>query len=155
MAVEIERKFLVVGDAWRPAASRRERLRDGLIAASDGRKVRVRLYEGRATLAVKSKRHGGVRAEFEYDIPVRDAEELLAQHCGPYVVEKVRHSLRFQDFAWDVDEYEGLLRGVVIAEIELRSTQREIPLPDWVGAEITDNPDYRKINMLNAALEKA
>jgi adenylate cyclase len=154
MATEIERKFLVADASWRAAAFRSERLVDGLVAAAEGRKVRVRLYEDRAPLPIKSPRDGLKRAEFEYEIPIADATELIAKHCGEKVLVKTRHYVEHMGFIWQIDEYQGLLQGVVIAEIELDSETDDAPLPGWIGREVTYDPDYRKINMLNARLAR-
>lgn len=154
MSVEIERKFLVAGDEWRSLSRRREKIVDGLVSASDGRKVRVRLYEDRATLTVKSAKQGLTRAEFEYEIPVADAAEMIANHCGDKVLIKTRHSLDDMGHAWQIDEYEGLLAGVVVAEVELASEQEFVALPEWVGREISDDPDYSKIDLLKARLRQ-
>ncbi|MGJ0391639.1 MAG: CYTH domain-containing protein [Methylocystis sp.] len=150
MATEIERKFLLEDGSWRAAAYKRELLVDGLVAASDGRKVRVRLYEDRATLTIKNSRDGLKRTEFEYEIPLADATELIAKHCGEKVLAKIRHYVEHMGFIWEIDEYVGLLEGVVIAEVELDSEDDHVPLPAWIGREITYDPDYRKINLLNA-----
>jgi len=152
MPIEIERKFLVVGDVWRRLAHKREKLTDGLIAAAEGRKVRVRLHEDRATLAIKGVKNGMARAEFEYEIPVADAMALITEHCGDKVVAKTRHFIAHAGRTWTVDEYEGLLAGIVVAEVELDAAGEEPLLPEWVGREITDDADYRKINLLNARL---
>ncbi len=150
MPLEIERKFLLSNDGWRSLVRDSETLRDGLLTASPSGKVRVRTYRDRATLALKSATHGLVRSEYEYVIPTVDAEEMLARHCGNNVLEKIRHYIDFQGFTWEVDEYRGLLSGVIIAEIELDSVDVDLPLPPWVGAEITGDPTYKKLNMLSA-----
>ena len=150
MPQEIERKFLVRSDAWRALVTRSERLRDGLVAASDGRKVRVRLYEDRAMLTIKSRSEGGSRAEFEYEIPRDHAQELLALHCGIDTLEKTRHHVPFEGFVWEIDVYEGELSGVVLAEVELDRIDREVPIPEWAGEEVTDRAEYRKTAMLEA-----
>jgi CYTH domain-containing protein len=144
MALEIERKFLVVDDAWRAGCVRAERLIDGLLATSKGRKVRVRIYGDRATLAIKTRRKGRVREEFEYEIPLPDAQRLLANECGDNILVKTRHYVPHSGFTWEIDVYEGVLAGVVIAEIELPTAQTEPPLPRWVGREVSDDPLYRK-----------
>jgi CYTH domain-containing protein len=150
MAVEIERKFLVADESWRAACVGSERLRDGLIAASDDRKVRVRIYENRATLTVKTGLEGRTRGEFEYEIPMKDAEELLASHCSDNILTKTRYRAPYQGFTWEIDVYDGILSGVVLAEVELQDANAAVPLPDWIGREVTGDPRYRKINMLNA-----
>jgi CYTH domain-containing protein len=150
MPLEIERKFLIKNDSWRRSIVRSERLRDGIVAASDGRKVRVRLYEHRATLTVKSKEERGRRAEFEYEIPRDHAEEMLAYHCGTNTLEKTRHSIPFEGRMWEVDVYAGLLAGVVLAEVELDRIDQAVAVPDWAGEEVTGRPEFKKIEMLKA-----
>jgi adenylate cyclase len=153
MPVEIERKFLVLNDSWRAHVTRSERLRDGLVAASDDRKVRVRLYEDRATLTVKTKQERGRRQEFEYEIPHAHALEMLAL-CAPTVIEKTRHHVPHRGRNWELDVYEGLLQGVVLAEVELASIDQPVAIPDWAGAEVTDRPEYKKINLLRERMAR-
>ena len=155
MGIEIERKFLVANDKWRRRYTRKQKLRDGLIASTAESKVRVRLYENKATLTVKSKAVGGVRAEFEYEIPVADANELLENHCMNMILEKTRFYVLHEGFEWEVDVYEGVLAGMVLAEVELTRSDVEVPLPDWIGREVTGDPEYKKINMLRTRMEAA
>jgi CYTH domain-containing protein len=150
VSVEIERKFLVAHDGWRKVVSRSAKIRDGLIAMSNDRKTRVRILDGRATIAVKGQRRGLARAEFEYEIPVADAEEMLLTMCDDRVLEKTRSYIRHGGLTWEIDVYDGLLEGVVIAEVELDRADREVPLPDWVGREITGDVSYSKVKMLAA-----
>ena len=152
MATEIERKFLLANDGWRKQYARQQRIRDGLIATAAGRKVRVRAYDDRATLTVKAKTSGSGDAEYEYEIPLGDAEELLATHCDGRVLSKTRYYVPYKGFTWEIDEYDGVLSGVVLAEVELPRDNVEVPLPPWVGAEITGRPEYKKSNMRAARL---
>lgn len=152
MAIEIERKFLLADDGWRRIAVRHDRLRDGLLAATADRKVRVRIYGDRATLAIKARTDGIRNAEYEYAIPMADAEELLARHCDGNLLAKTRHYVPYKGFMWEIDVYEGLLAGVVLAEVEIPRENTDVPLPPWVGAEVTGNPDYKKINLQKARL---
>ncbi len=147
MFVEIERKFLVADGSWRSQAVRHEHLRDGLISHSPERKVRVRIRDGSATLTIKAKKQGIRDVEFEYPIPLSDAQELLASHCGGLVLDKTRYYVPHAGFEWHVDVYEGALDGVVLAEVELADEHGEPPLPRWVGAEVTGRPEYKKINL--------
>lgn len=149
MSIEIERKFLLASDRWRALVQRSEYIRDGLISATDGRKTRVRIVGSRATLTVKTKRIEGRRGEFKYDIPMVDAESLM-ECCGTNVLEKVRHYVEFSGVVWEVDEYEGVLKGVILAEVELDDIHQTIVIPDWIGREVTGQPPYSKTNMLNA-----
>lgn len=151
MALEIERKFLVSGDAWRAAATHSERILDGLLATSKGRKVRVRLYGDRATLAMKTRKRGCVRFEFEYDIPLADARHMLQSECGGRVLAKTRHYVPFAGKTWEVDEYETPLAGVVLAEVELTAADQELLLPSWVGRDVTDDPAFRKSRLFAGA----
>lgn len=155
MATEIERKFLVVSDAWRSLCTRRQQIRDGLVAMTDDRKVRVRILARKATLTIKVRRAGNTNTEFEYEIPMADAEVLLASHCGPHVLTKTRYDVPCAGFLWQVDVYEGILAGVILAEVELPRAGIHVPLPDWVGKEVTGLPEYRKYNMLNVRLKRA
>ncbi len=150
MAAEIERKFLVTGDAWRQQAHKIENLTDGLLAASPGGLLRVRIYDDHATLTLKSAAQGLVRDEYEYRIPLADADEMLRLHCNGEILEKTRHHVTFGGFTWHVDEYRGALQGIILAEVELDHPQAQVPLPGWTGREVTGNPDYQKARMLRA-----
>ena len=147
MALEIERKFLVSSDDWESAVTRSIRIRDGLIASSNGQKARVRITDSKATITLKGQKRGLIRNEFEYAIPYSDAEEMLRTMCDGHVLEKVRHFVPHAGEVWSVDVYDGILRGVVIAEIELKHADQQIELPDWIGKEVTNDPRYRKINL--------
>lgn len=152
MAVEIERKFLVTSECWKEEAVRSVQLRDGLISSSDRGKVRVRITDDKATLAIKGPRSGLSREEYEYEIPVEDAVALLNRHCGGAILEKTRFFVPCGELVWKVDVYSGVLSGVVIAEIELPAEDADFDRPSWVGIEVTGQEEYRKINMLNARL---
>ena len=154
MALEIERKFLVANDGWKHSIVRSMRIRDGLIANNKGHKARVRIANGVATIALKSRRCGPVRDEFEYAIPLLDAEKMLRTMCDGNVLDKVRHFTLHAGNTWNVDVYEGVLDGVVLAEIELMDVDQKFTLPEWIGAEVTTDPKYRKINMVAARLDK-
>lgn len=153
MAIEIERKFLVASERWREHVAGTQTLKDGLVARDDDAKVRVRSYGERATLTVKSRRVGMRREEFEYDIPHADAEALF-RLCGDHVLEKTRHFVPWHGCTWEIDVYHGLLDGVVIAEVELPSETSPLVLPDWIGAEVTADPRYKKVNMLRERLAR-
>jgi len=150
MAVEIERKFLVVDDGWKNSIVRSVRICDGLIARNNGQKVRVRIADGVATIAIKSRRRGPARSEFEYAIPYSDTEEMLRTMCGDIVLHKVRHFVSYGSNTWQIDVYDGLLEGVVLAEIELTDADQKLTLPDWLGEEVTADPRYKKVNMVAA-----
>jgi CYTH domain-containing protein len=151
--VEIERKFLVSNDEWRQLAVRSVRLRDGLIAAYKDRKVRVRIAgDDIATVAIKGPRIGIAQAEFEYEIPIADAERMLSTICADDTLEKQRFFVEDAGGTWHVDVYSGVLQGVVIAEIELKDESQPLIIPRWIGKEVTGDPFFKKINMRARAL---
>ena len=154
MPIEIERRFLVQTEEWRAKCVSSVRLRDGLIVASDGRKVRVRIANDQATLTIKGARVGPGREEFEYPIPIEDGERLLDHHCGGRVLVKTRHVVSEAGCLFEVDVYEGILEGVIIAEIELSDPDQPFPRPAWLGEEVTGKAEYRKINMLQQRLSQ-
>lgn len=148
MSLEIERKFLVAHDGWKSAVTRSVKITDGLVSMFNGRKTRVRIIDSHATLTVKSEHKGPVRSEFEYAIPGADAEEMLRTMCDDRVLAKTRNYVSHDGLTWEIDVYEGLLEGVVIAEVELDREDRRLELPDWVGREVTGDANYTKLKML-------
>lgn len=150
MKIEMERKFLLGSDIWRSLVARSETIRDGLLNLSADIRTRVRINGRHSTLTVKTKRLRGQCEEFEYDIPLEDAERLIS-HCGDNVIYKERHYVNHAGLIWEIDEYKGVLNGIVLAEVELETFDQTVVLPDWVGREVTSEPQYRKINMLQAA----
>ena len=152
-SVEIERKFLVVHDEWKQSAVRSVSIRDGLIAVYNDRKVRVRISGAIATIAIKGPRTGIVRPEFEYEIPITDAERMLSTLCQDDTLEKQRFFVEHAGAKWYIDVYGGLLQGAVIAEIELKQESQEPILPGWIGKEVTGDPFHKKINMRARALK--
>jgi adenylate cyclase len=149
VGIEIERKFLLASDRWRSLVQRQVLIEDGLVAANEDRKTRVRIIGDKATLAVKTKRVAGAREEFEYDIPMTDARRLMT-YCGSNVTVKKRHYVQHAGLTWEIDEYDGLLKGVILAEVELSAVDQQVDLPEWIGPEVTAQPPYSKINMLRA-----
>jgi adenylate cyclase len=119
MPQEIERKFLLAHDGWKSSVVKSARIRDGLVAIFNGRKARVRVIEDHATIALKGAHEGLGRSEFEYTIPISDAEEMLRTMCDDRVLEKVRNYVPYAGLTWEIDVYDGILKGVVIAEVEL------------------------------------
>ena len=144
MALEIERKFLVTGD-FKAEAFSSDRIAQGYICASKGRTVRVRIREGRGYLTIKgpSADSGLSRFEWEKEIPLNEAEELLSLSETP-IVDKTRHLIRNTDgrHLWEVDEFHGENEGLVVAEIELQSGDESFDRPDWLGPEVTGDRRY-------------
>ena len=147
MGREIERKFLVVGEAWRTAAQG-ELCRQGFLANSESRTVRVRRLGEGASLTIKGAQVGATRREYEYPIPVADADEMLDQLCEGPLIEKRRFTVRHGDHVWEVDEFLGDNAGLVVAEVELASEDEAVALPPWVGEEVTHDPRYLNANLV-------
>lgn len=141
MPVEIERKFLVVGDEWRSLAQGK-RYRQGYLVTDPDRTVRVRIVDNHAYLTIKGKSTGISRAEFEYEIPLADAEELLDTLCLHPLIEKTRYQIPVDDLVWEVDEFAGENQGLIIAEVELEAEDQAIALPSWVGEDVSADPRY-------------
>lgn len=147
MALEIERKFLVRGDGWRGLAEPMT-IKQGYVPVEGHRTVRVRIAGARAWLTLKSPAKGIVRQEFEYLIPVADAEAMLKSICGN-VVEKNRYRIPAadKDLFWEVDEFLGANAPLVTAEIELPDEAAAVEMPDWVGTEVTEDHRYKNDNL--------
>lgn len=144
MGVEIERKFLVQGEGWRQGAG--QRLVQGYLNRDKARTVRVRMAGEQAFLTIKGVSRGATRAEFEYPIPVADAQALLALCEGP-LVDKTRYRIPLGDVVWEVDVFAGENTGLVVAEVELPSEEAAFERPDWLGAEVTQDPRYFNSNL--------
>ena len=147
MGEEIERKFLVADDRWREGASG-TRYRQGFLSTDPDRVVRVRIAGSKATLTIKGRTVGARRSEFEYPLPLEDAEELLDQLCMRPLIEKVRYTVVVGAHTWEVDVFEGDNEGLVVAEVELEREDEPFERPDWVGAEVTDDPRYFNANLI-------
>lgn len=147
MAKEIERKFLIANDSWKTKVEGSNSFLQAYIATGDDRSIRVRIIDrSRARLTIKLGRDMLVRDEFEYDIPVSDAEELMLAAIG-IVLEKTRHRVEYHGFVFEIDEFAGFYHGLVVAEVEMRSTEDRPDLPDWIGREVTGDKRYSNMAM--------
>ncbi len=147
MGTEIERKFLVTDDAWAAAPPRR--YEQGYLNRDPRRTVRVRIVEDQAWLTVKGLNRGATRAEFEYAIPLADAQALLLLCDGP-LVRKLRRVIVHEGATWEVDEFLAENDGLVVAEIELQAPEQPFARPPWLGAEVTHDPRYFNSNLATA-----
>ncbi|ESQ90774.1 adenylate cyclase [Asticcacaulis sp. AC460] len=148
MGTEIERKFLVTGD-FRPFAASQHRIVQGYLTTNRDCTVRVRVMDDKAFLTIKGKssEDGLERAEWEYPIPVADAEAML-QLPGIQSLAKVRFKVPIGGHTWEVDVFEGANQGLVMAEIELGSRDEAFERPEWVGEEVTGAPRYYNSQLL-------
>jgi len=142
MPMEIERKFLVLGDAWRAQVSRSLPMRQGYLSREAGKaSVRVRLEGEQAKLNIKAAVVGAARAEYEYDIPPQQAREMLDTLCVGRL-EKTRHYIERDGLTWEVDEFINDNAGLVVAEVELEHADQPFPHPAWLGREVTEERRY-------------
>lgn len=147
MGVEIERKFLVQGDAWKTLGEP-VFFRQGYLSSQKERTVRVRIEGDRAVITIKGKSVGAVRGEWEYSIPVQDAAELLDGLCEHPLIEKYRRKIAVGAHVWEVDEFLGANAGLVVAEIELRAEDEAFDKPEWIADEVTDDARYYNSNLV-------
>lgn len=145
MGKEIERKFMVKKDTWRNVKG--TRYCQGYLNSAKERNVRVRTMEDKACLTIKGIAIGASRMEFEYEIPLQDANELL-EICEKPLIEKTRYKVQEGGFVWEVDEFFRENQGLIVAEVELESEDQEFPKPDWVGEEVTGDPRYFNSNLI-------
>jgi adenylate cyclase len=154
MGIEIERKFLLASDAWRAEVSRSQRLVQGYLvsaaAVTSGAarsSVRVRIGGDQAWLNIKSSNLGVARQEYEYEVPLADAEAMLARLCDG-VVEKIRHYVAHANHEFEIDEFFGANDGLVVAELELDSVDEAYERPAWLGQEVSGLPRYYNLNLI-------
>lgn len=147
MAIEIERKFLVTSDAFKAEAERFQPYRQGYMIGSEKASVRVRISGDQARLNIKSATLGVTRQEYEYPIPVEDAQRILDDLCEKPLVEKVRYYVRHGAHLWEVDVFEGDNAGLVVAEIELDAVDEPFEQPVWLGEEVSDDARYYNSNL--------
>ncbi|MGJ3250579.1 MAG: CYTH domain-containing protein [Elainellaceae cyanobacterium] len=148
MGQEIERKFLVVGDEWRSHACGTP-YRQGYIPTHSGVTVRVRIAGEMGYLTLKGLTSGISRSEFEYAIPVEDAKHMLDELCDRPLIEKTRYRLSIEGTIWEVDEFEGENRGLILAEVELTHPNQSVSIPGWVGQEVSNDPRYFNAYLAN------
>ncbi len=142
MAQEIERKFLVRDEDWREAATRAIPLKQGYLCADPRVTVRVRIAGDAAWLTLKGASRGISRSEYEYSLPLDEAESMLAELALSGVVEKTRYLVPHAGRRWEVDVFEGANRGLVLAEVELARADERPEIPPWAGEEVSGDERY-------------
>ncbi len=141
MGLEIEKKFLKKNDNWKQFVSEEKEITQGYLNANPNRTVRVRIAGKRGFLTIKSKSKGSVRSEFEYEIPIEDATELI-ELCEKPILSKTRFIVKFENHTWEIDVFEKENKGLVVAEIELSKEDEFFLTPDWIGKEVTEETKY-------------
>ena len=153
MAIEIEHKYLVVNESYKHLESDVIEIRQGYLSRNPQRTVRVRTWNQTGYLTVKGITRGSSRKEYEYEIPYKDALDMLML-CEPPIIHKCRHILDYKGHRWEVDEFHGDLAPLITAEIELTSENEEYVLPPFVGANVTGDPRYYN-SALSASSKKS
>ncbi len=142
MAIEIERKFLVIGDQWRNLGTGKP-YRQGYIRTQNPETtVRVRIAGDQGYLTIKGKKQGISRTEFEYEIPLAEATIMLETLCDRPLIEKTRYRITIEELTWEIDEFFGENQGLIMAEVELQTEKQSFNIPQWIGDEVTDDLRY-------------
>ena len=144
--IEIEKKFLVLPGKW-PKGSTQIQIDQGYMVREDGMVIRVRRKNEQCYLSVKAKIDVYSSYDFEYPIPESDAQVMLEHLCTGGIVRKTRHEVRHEDMLWEIDEFHGDNRGLVVAEIELPEQDTDFNLPSWIGEEVTHDSRYRNASL--------
>ncbi|WP_414571275.1 CYTH domain-containing protein [Nostoc sp. CCY 9925] len=147
MAKEIERKYLTIGDSWR-GLGQGSVYRQGYIPTQDKATVRVRIVGDKAYLTIKGPTVQYSRLEFEYPIPVQDAQEMLETLCQRPFIEKIRYKIESGGLIWEIDEFDGVNKGLILAEVEVSDENQQLELPDWIGEEVSHDSRYFNSNLV-------
>ena len=147
MGKEIERKFLMQGAAWREVAGKGTSYRQGYLSTVKERTVRVRTIDEKGFLTIKGITVGVSRKEFEYEIPVKEADDILTNLCEKPLIEKNRYKVELNGLTWEIDEFFGDNDGLIIVEVELTSEDQSYDKPTWVGEEVSGDPRYFNSNL--------
>ena len=147
MGKEIERKFLIKGDAWRSRA-KGTFYRQGYLNSAKERTVRIRTIDDKAFLTIKGLTVGATRSEYEYEIPSADCNAMLDVLAEKPLIEKKRYKVPFEGLTWEIDEFFGDNAGLIVAEVELKSEAQAFKRPEWVGEEVTTDPRYFNSNLI-------
>lgn len=147
MGIEIEKKFLLAGEEWKQLAAGTA-YRQGYLNSTKERTVRVRTIDDKGFMTVKGISVGATRLEYEYEIPLEDANVMLDELCEKPLIEKNRYKVDYAGFIWEIDEFFGENDGLIVAEIELESENQSFEKPQWVGEEVTGDPRYFNSNLI-------
>lgn len=154
MGKEIEHKYLVKDDSFITLAYNHTEIKQGYICRDKERTVRVRLRDGKGTITIKGETRLDTRDEYEYAIPAADAQMLLDTICIKPIIEKVRFLVEYQGNKWEVDQFRGSLEGLVIAEIEIPSSDYKYDVPPFVGRNVTNDARYYNSNLISGIIPK-
>lgn len=154
MGKEIEHKYLVADDSFKSMAIEQHHISQGYLSREKERTVRVRIIDNEARLTIKGKNNGDTRSEYEYPIPVHDAEEMLQDLCVRPVIIKTRYVIDYSGNKWEVDEFGGKLQGLVLAEIEIPYSEYNYDIPPFIGKNVTMDSRYYNSNLKDTVPEE-
>ena len=146
MKVEIERKFLAKNEDWKRLIVEKHTIQQGYLNTNKSCNVRVRIMNNLAFITIKGKRVNTARPEFEYEIPLNDAESIL-KLSKTSIIKKTRYTVNHKGQIWEIDQFEGDNQGLVIAEIELKQKDEAISLPNWIGIEISNDERFYNLSL--------
>lgn len=147
MALEIEHKFLLINDDWRQDIHESVYYKQGYLSNNPNSSVRVRISASQAWINIKSATIGNHRLEFEYEIPVEDAQQLLDELCYKPLIEKTRHLVNHGKHLWEIDEFMGDNQDLIVAEVELSALDETFAKPHWLGEDVTGDLRYYNNNL--------
>ena len=153
MAKEIERKFLIDISGVESIGSG-SRIKQGYISTTDNTAVRIRVSGTVAYLTLKGENQGATRPEFEYEIPIEDANEIIKELCSGPIIDKTRYLVEYGSHTWEIDVFHGDNDGLIVAEVELESETEEVDLPKWVINEVTGEVKYYNSSLLDNPFNK-
>lgn len=142
MALEIEHKFLLANEEWRSQVEKSVYFKQGYLSSTKQNSIRVRISDTNAWINIKSAVIGTHRLEYEYEIPLSDAKEILDELCHKPLIEKQRHYITHANNIWEIDEFMGENSGLIVAEVELSEIGENFDRPSWIGAEVTHDLRY-------------
>ena len=145
MATEIERKFLVLNDDWRGIVESDMQIIQAYLASNEFSSTRIRIQGNKANINIKSATLGITRTEFEYAIPVDDAQLMIDDLCIKPVIEKTRYIVKHMQHRWEIDVFSGDNKGLIVAEIELSSPDETFEKPSWIGEEVSNDARYYNV----------
>ena len=149
MATEIERKFLVLNDDWRAIVRSDMKIIQAYLATNESSSTRIRIQNDKANINIKSATLGITRSEFEYAIPVVDAQSMIDDLCIKPVIEKTRYIVKYMHHTWEIDVFSGDNQGLIVAEIELSSPDEAFEKPSWLGEEVSNDARYYNVCLVN------
>ena len=149
MPIEIERKFLIASDTWKQSVHKSIQYRQGYLSNNSRNSIRIRVSDQSATLNIKSMQMGIQRIDYEYPIPLDEANEQLDRLCQSPIIEKTRHFIKHGKHTWEIDVFEGDNKGLIVAEIELSDENEPFEKPNWLGKEVSHLARYFNICLMD------